>query len=253
MEAIMTGFQYGWRNLIVRYVVLVFCVMGVFGCKGNKPTTKPAGTDVKDDQSVSTSAPVRERIYVHNLKGRPDPVVFMYVDRTLSRPLIYPPQKFDPYPVILSIWSDGDMIYSHDYLKGGPPYYSAKISQQQVELFLTGLSSSELWKKFPNGYSIFGPDSSFMVLVVIDQNRAMKMSSWDELFEANGKTVGTAHGITSLERRTIQEVLAEQPQEFRDYRHLWGMIRSGAKALIPKEGIETDPNWIDDYWPSFGK
>lgn len=252
----MTGFQYGWRNLIVRYGVLVICVMGLFGCKGNKPVVDPAETVVKENKSESNLKDIsqaKRRIRVRNLEGRPAPIIFMYVDQSLSRPLINPPQKFDPRPVILSVWSDGDMIYSHDYLGGGPPYYSAKISQQQVESYLTGLSSSELWKKFPNGYFMSGPDASFMTLVVIDHDRVMKMSSWDELYEAGGKCIGTAHGLHYLEGKTAQEVLAEQPQEYLDYRQLWDKIRSGAKTLIPKEGTETDPNWIDDYWPSFGR
>jgi hypothetical protein len=249
----MTGFQYGGRNLIVRYGVLVFCVMGLFACKGNKPATDPAGAVVKDDKSVSNSTettPVKRGIFVPNLQGRPIPVISMYVEE--YGPWILP-QNFEWHPVLLSVWSNGDIIYSHDYLKGGRPYNSAKVSPQQVESFLTSLSSSELWKKFPKGYSIYGPDSSFITLVVIHHGKALELSSWDELFEASGKSVGTARGIRFLEGKTAQEVLAEQPQEYRDFRQLWDMIRSGAKALIPKEGIETDPNWIDDYWPSVGR
>jgi hypothetical protein len=193
--------------------------------------------------------PVKKGIFVPNLQGRPIPVISMYVEE--YGPWILP-ENFEWHPVLLSVWSNGDIIYSHDYVRGGRPYYSAKVSEQQVESFLSSLTASELWGKFPKGYFKTGPDSSFTNLIVIYHNQIMELGSWHELFEARGKSVGTAHGIESLEGRTIQKVLAEQPQEYRDFRQLWDMIRSGAKALIPKEGIETDPNWIEDRWSRVG-
>lgn len=82
----------------------------------------------------------------------------------------------------------------------------------------------------------FGPDASFTTIAIDDGSRQLKLRSWHELSERNTNTVATANGLSSLSGRDRDELLKQQPDDYRRFRKTWSAVRQGIAALIPESG-----------------
>jgi hypothetical protein len=68
------------------------------------------------------------------------------------------------------------------------------------------------------------------------------MESWHELFEQHSNLVATAQAVTSLDGRNRDEVLREQPQNYRQFRNTWSEVRDKVAELIPLKGDPYNDN-----------
>lgn len=141
--------------------------------------------------------------------------------------------------LIVCIWGDGSIVWSNDPVHGGAPYYTAQLKPESV---------SNAFKKIANvgAFDIprlknarYGPDSRFTTILVRAGGKELKMNSWHELYEANGKVVAADHGLTGLDGRKLLQVLAEQPADYLHYRMTWLELRLAAANLIPRSDSKS--------------
>jgi hypothetical protein len=141
--------------------------------------------------------------------------------------------------LIVSIWGDGTVVWSNDQLNGGHPYLTAQLRPKDVSAALKRFADLGVFDiprlKQPN----FGPDSSFTTILLRYSGKELKMDSWHELYESNGKVIAAAHGLTGLDGKKLLPALAEQPADYLHYRMTWLELRLAAANLIPKSGRET--------------
>ena len=139
--------------------------------------------------------------------------------------------------VIVALWADGRIVWSDNSIEGGPPYREATLEPARVEELLKNLEERDVFAD-PGLSSrlYFGPDSTWSAIVVLHDGKYLNMQSWHELFEQRPNLVGTAQGITSLGQRSREEVLADQPEEYREFRRVWSVVKEALLALIPGEG-----------------
>jgi hypothetical protein len=69
--------------------------------------------------------------------------------------------------------------------------------------------------------------------------RRLKMQSWHERYERNGKVVALSTGLTPLNGRKLEDALKADTAEYRHFRDQWTKLRKRIAALIPKEGKPT--------------
>jgi hypothetical protein len=146
----------------------------------------------------------------------------------------------EPMKLILAIWGDGRIVWSEDSLQGGAPYRSARINPKRVATLLAGLEKGGYFDNPALNRSYFGPDSQFTTIYLKSGKKKLKMQSWHERFEANGKTVMNDRGaIEGLAGRKRLQVLAKLPPEQLFFRLVWAELRAAAVELIPKKGDKT--------------
>jgi len=166
------------------------------------------------------------------------PIVAMYVvagwasDAEIDESL----SENDNRRAILLIWRNGHAVWSDDWVKGGPPYRAGRIEPTAAMSIFASLEQKGVFRQQHLNARHFGPDSSYTVIRLSDGHRKLRMASWHELYEQNPGVVGTSRGLTALLGRTRDQVLAEEPQEYKDYRAAWRDIRDSFKTLVPSEG-----------------
>ncbi|MCK5000279.1 MAG: hypothetical protein KAS23_12120 [Anaerohalosphaera sp.] len=154
---------------------------------------------------------------------------------------------------MLMVWPDGTVIFSDDLIKGGPPYFTGTISQGEIESFFESLRAKNIFQRTYQTVHT-GPEMGWtMLLVNSPKDGILVLESFHEYTELDARLVFTDNGITSLEGRTIKEVLKEQSEDYQLFRADWDFIRKGFDELIPDDqtAIETLKfkmilNWYED-------
>jgi hypothetical protein len=147
----------------------------------------------------------------------------------------------DPGPepftkVILAIWGDGKIVWSHDRLRGGAPYHTAEIDPPKIQSLLANLKRDGLFTENSFQRAYFGPDSRYTTILVRFGKDKLEMSSWHELAESSGNSVSADGSITGLDGRQLYQVLKDGKPEYLLFRMTWNEIRARAAELVPSEG-----------------
>ena len=88
-----------------------------------------------------------------------------------------------------------------------------------------------LWKEakevFPRDRrNLFGPDSSYVEIMVTNGDEEIIVRSWHPLYEKNQKVVVTSHGVESLDGRLKEDVLKADKKWYREARRVFdGIVR----------------------------
>ena len=142
--------------------------------------------------------------------------------------------------LIVSVWGDGLIVWSEDQTNGGAPFSTAKITPEDVSAAIKRITDIGAFDVPHLKQAHFGPDSKFTTILVRTDGNELKMDSWHELSESNGKAVAASYGVTGLKGRKLLQVLAEQPADYLHYRMTWLEIRLAVANLIPKSGKDID-------------
>ena len=142
--------------------------------------------------------------------------------------------------LIMSVWDDGSIVWSNDRINGGSPYFKSQLDPKDVSATLKRLVGIGAFDVPRLSQANFGPESQFTTILVRTDGKELKMDSWHELYEANGKVVASDHGLTSLDGKKLLQSLAEQPADYLHYRMSWLELRLAATNLIPSSGDKTD-------------
>ncbi len=143
----------------------------------------------------------------------------------------------ESYPrVLMAVWTDGRIVWSEDQKKGGPPFRTGTIKAETVEAKLAAFEKAAVFDKNSFRHSWTGPDSSSHSIWLRRGDRNTRIDTWHELFEENPNLVAVNGGITALEGRKREDVIAKDTKEFQAFRKLWTNLRTETSSLIPKEG-----------------
>ena len=138
--------------------------------------------------------------------------------------------------LILAAWADGHVVWSEARIRGGPPYFSGQVAPSRV---VTALNRAEQDGAFGDsrlGQPCFGPDSRFTTILFRKGKLEVRMDSWHEQAEAQGRLIASSCALTSLSSRRRLEVLKKEPAEYLYYRVVWGELRAAGSSLIPTTG-----------------
>lgn len=80
---------------------------------------------------------------------------------------------------------------------------------------------------------MFGPDSGYISIKLINGKDEIHLASWHPLYEANPKLVVTSHGVTALDGRKREDVLKADKAWYQDMRRIFDEILSYAKSRGP--------------------
>lgn len=140
-----------------------------------------------------------------------------------------------PHRLIFAAWPDGVAIWSEDQTQGGPPYRTATLDPTRLEKALASLQQSGFFNDPALAQPKFGPDAKTTVLYARTKRDELKMQSWHELYESDGKVVATDAGLVPLAGHSRSDILRSAAPEYLYYRLAWSDIRRIASALVPAE------------------
>jgi hypothetical protein len=144
------------------------------------------------------------------------------------------------YPrILLIVWQNGKVLWSEDQKDGGPPFLTSNVTEASVNSVISTLSQTKLLHDTGFRKSWFGPDSTYHSIWLNLGGRQTRVETWHELFERDPNLVAVNGGITSLDGRKREDVVAADTKEFRAFRELWTKIRATTSALIPKSGTKV--------------
>jgi hypothetical protein len=75
----------------------------------------------------------------------------------------------------------------------------------------------------------FGPDAGFVEIIIHSAGQTWTLRSWHPMFEQNRDLVVAANGVEPLNGRSRAEVLAAQPEDYRNFRALFDEIQGAMK------------------------
>lgn len=166
------------------------------------------------------------------LAGQADiPVVAIYRVTASMRAGISPEER-EPQ-IVLAAWADGRVVWSGDEIRGGRPYYQGSIAPRRLNAFFEDLTRKDVSGERLQRHSYFGPDSDYLAISVCEGLYTLHLQSWHELFETRPNLVATSRAISPLGDKSREQVLAEQPEDYRLFREFWAVIRTSAKELMP--------------------
>ena len=143
-------------------------------------------------------------------------------------------------PSIISVmWADGYAVWSEDRHNGGAPYREGRIEAKKVTDLLKRFERDGLFADEKLNQLHFGPDSSFTTVLIKSLKGKVEMSSWHELYEANGKVVATDHGLSSLDDRRRLDVLRKEPGDYLFFRFVWSETRNTLNDMLPTESTPS--------------
>ncbi len=148
--------------------------------------------------------------------------------------------------IIFVAWPDGSIVWSLDRINGGPPYRTGKIDPTKVSALLKRLKSDGLFVNKNLNRAHFGPDSQFTTVYIKSGENQVKMQSWHELAEADGKGVADNAGIRSVQGQHRLGILKEASAEYLFFRFVWSETRGKINELIPCESKATTGKPIMD-------
>lgn len=143
--------------------------------------------------------------------------------------------------VVLALWEDGSVVWSSNGTTGGPPYMEATVDRDKIVAILKKINQRAV-KTFGNkevNLSNYGPDSSYTVMLILDQQKIMSLSSWHELYEGYANTVVTDAGVEALNGRSKESVLKQASPAYKEFLEAWSTIREVADSSVPHEGKEN--------------
>jgi hypothetical protein len=143
--------------------------------------------------------------------------------------------------ILVAVWGDGSIVWSHDAIEGGPPYQIGRCGAESVLSLFNDLEKKGVFEDRSLERAYFGPDSRFTTIQLDDGRRRLRMQSWHELYEQHGKVVAGSHGLTALNGRSLEEVVKTEPEPYQKYRRTWSELRSRLAGLIPGAGEALDP------------
>jgi hypothetical protein len=138
--------------------------------------------------------------------------------------------------VIAALWTNGCIVWSNSRTRGGPPYQAGNFPPERLAALLDRLKRQGAFGDKALARSYFGPDSGFTVIAIDDGRRKFTMRSWHEGFEQRTNLVVTALGVEPLGDRKREDVLRDQPEDYRRFRGTWAEIRQAVTALVPATG-----------------
>ena len=138
--------------------------------------------------------------------------------------------------MIMAAWPDGYVVWSEDLLKGGAPYLAGKVQPERVSAALSKVERDGAFGSKQLTGARFGPDSSFTTLFFKKGIKQLKMQSWHELAEADGRIVAQSYGLTPLANEGRLEALRKDTPEYLFYRLVWAELGALGVSLIPRDG-----------------
>jgi hypothetical protein len=141
--------------------------------------------------------------------------------------------------IIFVAWPDGSIVWSLDRINGGPPYRTGKVDTTKVSALLKRFKSDGLLANKNLNRAYFGADSQFTTVYIKSGENQVKMQSWHELFEADGKLVADDAGIRSVEGQDRLGILKKASAEYLFFRFVWSETRGKINELIPCESKAT--------------
>ena len=137
---------------------------------------------------------------------------------------------------ILALWDEGRLVWSEDLLRGGEPYLTGEAKDIETSELVDEILSC-LGGSLPVEAHHRGPDAPWIrILLYRDERVVADLGSWHEPFEESGVLVATAKGVVESSERTKDDIMAEQPVEYRRFRRCWRLARERLAALIPDRG-----------------
>lgn len=170
-------------------ILALFCVSITSSCgrPGNTETTAP------------------RQVALPNIKDRPSPIISFYQTRGNATPT----GEYEILPVIIALWEDGRVMWSHDRERGGFPYTEAQLSQDEVNSLLKRIDI--------RGFLNSGTSTKSMLVV-----------------SGASKSIVVRHGSDTLYLAAGHEFGAEAPTPpFVDY---WDKLKEEFFAVIPDTG-----------------
>lgn len=141
--------------------------------------------------------------------------------------------------LIAAVWGDGYAVWSEDDLKGGAPFFHGQVPKERVASLLSRLRADGLFVDARLAQANFGPDSRFTTILVRTGGDALRMQSWHERNEANGRLIASSSGLEPLDGTSRLAALKRQPAEYLYYRAVWAELRAAIQGLLPARGASV--------------
>jgi hypothetical protein len=141
--------------------------------------------------------------------------------------------------VILAVWRDGRVVWSHDSLRGGRPYWAGAIVPQRLERLLDDLKMHGIFSDSSWDVCNVPPDYEFVTIAIADGTRHLQTISCHELLEDSPTVVATSYEIVFLAGRDRAEVLTAEPERYHRFLRAWGELRDRLSSLLPYEGADA--------------
>jgi hypothetical protein len=138
--------------------------------------------------------------------------------------------------LVAALWSDGKIIWSKDFVAGGPPYFQGRFTPDKLGSLVRSLEADGAFTNASLQRPWFGPDAQTTRIVVSNGTHRLIMESWHELYERKTNVIATAQGLVPLNGRDRAAVQQEQPQDYRLFRKTWSEIRATVTSLVPEKG-----------------
>lgn len=144
--------------------------------------------------------------------------------------------------LIAAIWSDGHAVWSRDRIRGGSPFFKAVLPHDVVLATLNRLKRDGVFNQPDLGRPRFGPEATFTTILVRFEGAELRLRSWHEPAESQGKIVATEAGLEPLANLPRLRRLRDQPAEYLFYRFAWNELKRSILDLIPSAGdlVEGD-------------
>lgn len=179
--------------------------------------------------------------------SKPDAVYGLPSKTTLSAPKLVPSDKpvillyedgfgglssrAPAQPIEVAVWGDGRIVWRKD-----DALLSGRIDSNKVDELLQRLHREGVFGAGTARYTAFGPDAAYDVVEIRLPDRKLWLGSWHEMAEHNANLVATSYGITSVDARGRDAMLAAEPPEYRRFRKIWSDIRTTVKSWTPATG-----------------
>jgi hypothetical protein len=109
--------------------------------------------------------------------------------------------------------------------RGGPKVVASIEAKDDATRKEIAALWDEAAKAFPEDRrNMYGPDSSYVSIVITRGNDKITINSWHPLFEKNPKLVVTSQGVESLDGRTREDVLKADKKWYQNARRCFDKI-----------------------------
>jgi hypothetical protein len=139
--------------------------------------------------------------------------------------------------IIFAAWEDGTIVWSGNRIEGGAPYFTTRLSPEEIGLALSTICKMKDSIPTSNRTSYRGFDSPWTAIVVKSQNCDLYWESWHEIWESTGKHVCIDGFIRTLaDEESIEDARANFGSiEYLAFVETWTDIKGAVLELIPKE------------------
>jgi hypothetical protein len=141
--------------------------------------------------------------------------------------------------LILTIWGDGNLVWSEHRLTGGAPYHSTRIDPKRAESLLSGFEADGLFETYRDSVSYVPPDAPCTEILIKHKKRKTRLRSTHETEESRGGIVAGARWARPLGSQKLFEALRSEPTEYLFFRMVWNEIRVRSASLIPSTEREA--------------